>query len=96
MESKSIIHLILTVAPSVFIIFVLFQVLLSDVGIIHRKSIQIKYENLQEEIGQIEKKNLQLRLKIEYLKQEHKIPHIAAERLLMGSDSTTVYRFSGN
>ena len=93
MEQKSIIHLILTVTPAVLIIFILFQIIFSEYGIFEAKSVEIQYTHTLNDIDVVQDSNQELRLRIERLKNTHKASHLAGERLLIGTSTSTLYRF---
>ena len=94
MEQRSFLHIFFTVAPSVIIIFTLFQLLFSEYGIFEANAARIQYQQLDHDIGVIEKTNQALRMKVERLKNANKPSHLAGDRLLMGKTNSTLYRFS--
>ena len=93
MEQRSFLHIFFTVAPSVIILFTLFQLLFSEYGIFEANSAHIQYQHLVHDINIVEKKNHILRIKVERLKNSNKASHLAGDRLLMGKADSTLYRF---
>ena len=93
MEQRSLLHIFFTVAPSVIIIFTLFQLLFSEYGIFEANSAHIQYQHLIQDINIVEAKNQVLRIKVERLKNSNKASHLAGDRLLMGTANSTLYRF---
>ena len=95
MEQKSIIHLILTVAPAVSIIFILFQIIFTEHGIFESKSLKIQHQQTLNDIKIVKEQNRLIRNKIEGYNHPKKKNQVVAEGLLLGLPESTVYRFQG-